>query len=56
MGDRFDALVSHPLFSCNDPLAAGHVKLIHPSNAAIIAALAIGCWTPIALSAYLLIG
>ncbi|WP_375272207.1 hypothetical protein [Sphingomonas sp.] len=56
MADRFDAYAARPYFSGSDPMVAGRVKLIHPSNAAIIAGLALGCWAPIALSAYLLIG
>jgi len=56
MADQSDALASHSFFCRVEPLSAGRVKLINPSNVAIIAALAAGCWAPIALSAYLLIG
>lgn len=56
--DRWiDAPARRPASSSIDAmLIASRVKLVRPFNAVIIAGLAVACWIPVAVSAYLLAG
>ena len=55
MGRPTNAIAKRPIVSpVRFALDSSRVKLVQPSNAAIIAVLALTCWIPVALSAYLL--